>query len=269
MPLFERHIGIDYSGAETAERGLKGLRVFESVRGRMPVEVGTIEPGKRHWSRRAIAHWLAAELAEGPPTIVGIDHAFSFPLAYFEKHRLALDWPAFLDDFQAHWPTDHAHTYVDFVRDGMRGNGAARTGSPRWRRLTETLCGAKSPFHFDVPGSVAKSTHSGLPWLRFLRQQLGSRVHFWPFDGWDPPPGRSVILEAYPSLWSRDVPSGDRDAHQHDAWSIALWLAAQDTAGHLPRYFRPGPAAHAAARAQIEGWILGVGAAGGHPPVGA
>lgn len=30
---------------------------------------------------------------------------------------------------------------------------------------------AKSAFHFDVQDSVAKSTHCGLPWLRYLRQQ--------------------------------------------------------------------------------------------------
>jgi hypothetical protein len=35
--------------------------------------------------------------------------------------------------------------------------------------LTEIRAGAaKSVFHFDVPGSVAKSTHAGLPWLRYL-----------------------------------------------------------------------------------------------------
>ena len=64
--------------------------------------------------------------------------------------------------------------YVDFVRDGVRGNGAARMGNSRWRRLTELRAGgAKSVFHFDVQGSVAKSTHAGIPWLRFIRQRLG------------------------------------------------------------------------------------------------
>ena len=63
------------------------------------------------------------------PTLVGIDHGFSFPLRYFEAHGLMPDWPAFLDDFQHHWPTDDDHAYVDFVREGMMGNGAARTGS--------------------------------------------------------------------------------------------------------------------------------------------
>ena len=70
--------------------------------------------------------------------------------------EIPLDWPAFLDDFQRHWPTDGDNTYVDFLRDGICGNGAARSGDPRWRRLTEIRAGAaKSVFHFDVQGSVA------------------------------------------------------------------------------------------------------------------
>jgi hypothetical protein len=96
------------------------------------------------------------------PTLVGIDHGFSFPLRYFEVHRLKPDWSAFLDDFQRRWPTDE-NIYVDFVRDGAVGNGGARTGSSCWRRLTEERSGsAKSVFHFDVQGSVAKSTHAGI-----------------------------------------------------------------------------------------------------------
>jgi hypothetical protein len=100
--------------------------------------------------------------------------------------------------------------YVDFIRDGMEGNAAARMGDPKWRRLTEEGTRAKSVFHFDVPGSVAKSTFAGLPWLRFIRGQLGSRVHVWPFDGWAIPAGRSAIAEVYPSLWSRSFPREDR-----------------------------------------------------------
>jgi hypothetical protein len=108
------------------------------------------------------------------PTLVGIDHGFSFPLRYFEVHGLLPDWPSFFDDFQRHWPTDDDHTYVEFVRMGVAGNGAARAGNARWRRLTEERAGgAKSVFHFDVQGSVAKSTHAGIPWLRFIHLRLG------------------------------------------------------------------------------------------------
>jgi hypothetical protein len=40
----------------------------------------------------------------------------------------------------------------------------------------------------------------GIPWLRFIRQRLGSRVHFWPFEGWEILARRSAIAEVYPSL---------------------------------------------------------------------
>jgi len=39
---------------------------------------------------------LAEKLSERQPTLVGIDHGFSFPLRYFEEHGLPLDWSFFL-----------------------------------------------------------------------------------------------------------------------------------------------------------------------------
>jgi hypothetical protein len=41
---------------------------------------------------------LVDRLSEGPPTLVGIDHGFSFPIQYFEQHGLPPDWAFFLDD---------------------------------------------------------------------------------------------------------------------------------------------------------------------------
>jgi len=259
MTVFQRYIGIDYSGAETPSSSLTGLRIYLAEGNSAPEEVQPPPSPRKYWTRRAVAEWLVQRLAESPPTLVGIDHGFSFPLRYFEKHGLQPDWPAFLDDFQHHWPTDGDHIYVDFVRDGIRGNGAARTGNRRWRRLSEEYAGgAKSVFHFDVPGSVAKSTHAGLPWLRFIRQRLGSRVHFWPFDGWDIPAGRSAIAEVYPSLWRSGFPPQDRTPDQHDAYCIAAWLARADRDGTLPGYLNPDLAPAERAVARIEGWILGV-----------
>jgi hypothetical protein len=187
-----------------------------------------------------------------------MDHGFSFPLRYFEMHGLGHDWPAFLDDFQRHWPTDE-DIYVDFVREGLDGNGAARMGDARWRRLTEQRAGrAKSVFHFDVQGQVAKSTHAGLPWLRFIRQQLEGRVHFWPFEGWDIPARRSVIAEVYPSLWSRSFANEGRTPDQHDAFSIAAWLSRADRDGALAALLKPDLTPSERLVAEIEGWILGV-----------
>jgi len=259
MSAFSRDIGIDYSGAETPEASLKGLRVYSADGESAPNEVPPPPSPRKYWTRRGIAHWLAARLAEDVPTIVGIDHGFSFPLRYFEVHQLAPDWPNFLGDFQRHWPTDAEHTYVDFVRDGATGNGAARTGNARWRRITELRAGsAKSVFHFDVQGSVAKSTHAGIPWLLYLRRQLGSRLHFWPFDGWSIPEGMSAVVEVYPSLWRRTFPANSLTPDQHDAFTVASWLREADRSGHLARFLQPSLTPAERATAGIEGWILGV-----------
>jgi hypothetical protein len=258
MPQFERYLGIDYSGAETPTSSLKGLRVYAATPTQPPVEILPPPSPRKYWTRRGLAEWLARELRDGPPTLVGIDHAFSFPLHYFEVHLLPPDWPRFLDDFQHHWPTDRDHLYVDFIRNGLHGDGAARTGNSRWRRMTEERSRAKSVFHFDVKGSVAKSTHAGLPWLRYLRQQLGDRVHFWPFGGWTPPPGCSVIAEVYPALWSRTFPIEGRNPDQHDAYSVARWMQQSDVAGTLPVHFQPRLHPSERTLVQLEGWILGL-----------
>ena len=263
MSLFERYIGIDYSGAQTPLSSLPGLRVYVATPEQSPCEIKVHESGivsstKKHWSRRGIAEFLVRELRDGPSTLVGIDHGFSFPLPYFEKYSLAHDWPDFLNDFQQHWPTDLDHMKVDYIRDGTEGSGLLRMGNSRWRRLAEQRCGAKSVFHFDVQGSVAKSTHTGLPWLRYLRQQLGKRLHFWPFDGWQPAKDKSVIAEVYPSLWSRNYPNQGVSSHQHDAYCIAMWMRQSDLEGGLEGCFHPELGGNELKQAEIEGWILGL-----------
>jgi hypothetical protein len=259
MPLFQRYLGIDYSGAQTPTSSLPGLRVYAAEAGIAPQEIGPPPSPRKYWTRRGLAEWLVTELRAGPTTLVGIDHAFSFPLRYFEAHGLAPDWPAFLDDFQRHWPTDDDNTYVDFIRDRRRVEDTDRTGHSRWRRLAEVRCRAKSVFQFDGQGSVAKSTHAGLPWLRHLRQELGAAVHFWPFDGWAPPAGRSGIAEVSPALWTPDYPDEGRNSHQHAAYSAARRLQEVDAAGNLTGWFAPSLLPAEKTVAQLEGWILGLG----------
>ncbi len=159
--LFDRYVGIDYSGAQTPTSSLKGLRIYLADRETPPSEVPPPPSPRKYWTRREIAERLEQLLSEDRPTLVGIDHGFSFPLQYFFEHRVPFGWTAFLEDFQRHWPTDEDNLYVCFVRDGLHGNGAARSGNRRWRRLTEVRAGtAKS-------GAVAMSTHAGLPCFDF------------------------------------------------------------------------------------------------------
>ena len=119
----------------------------------------------------------------------------------------------------------------------------------------ERAGGANLVFHFDVQGSVAKSTHAGIPWLRFIRQRLGGRVHFWPFDGWDIPAGHSAIAEVYPALWSRGFANEGRTGDQHDAFSIAAWLSRAYRDGSLTAFLNPQPfatGAHAGAGGGLD-----------------
>jgi hypothetical protein len=47
---------------------------------RPPTKVLPPPSPRKYWTRRGIAEWLVEKLAEDVPTLVGIDHGFSFPL---------------------------------------------------------------------------------------------------------------------------------------------------------------------------------------------
>jgi hypothetical protein len=264
---FTAHIGVDYSGASTPRRRLRGLRVYESRVMGEPREIRPTPHPSWHWTRRDLAEWLVQRLRADTPTIVGIDHAFSFPRHWFDVHSVPADWLAFLEDFQRHWRTDDDVARVMDARRRLHGTDVAREGNARWLRATEDAASReqggprpKSVFHFDVPGQVAKSTCAGLPWLLFLRRALGDRVHIWPFDGWLPPAGKSVVAEVYPSLWNREPARAERTPDQHDAYCVAKALQAADLDGSLSRWLQPELPDPVRRDAAIEGWILGVGA---------
>lgn len=252
---FDRFVGIDYSGAEVPTQGLTGLQVYEACPGEEPHKVTNPAGTGRRWTRRHIAHWLAEEVAGRARLLVGIDHAFSLPDSYLQRHGIR-DWPRFLDDFCEHWPTDEDNTYVEFL---MRAN--PRTGTADEFRLTERwTSSAKSVFQFSGQGTVAYSTHAGIPWLRFLRRhdKLQGRLHFWPFDGMEPPADVSVIAEVYPAVFKNRYPADKRNPHEHDAYATARWMEECQRRSILDRYFSPPLVLPEQALARREGWILGI-----------
>src|ERR1019366_2466599 len=96
MPQFARYIGIDYSGAVTPESSCKGIRVYVAEGIGTPEQIQPPSSPRLYWTRRGLAEWLCEELAADTPTIVGIDHGFSFPIEYFDRYGLPRDWPNFL-----------------------------------------------------------------------------------------------------------------------------------------------------------------------------
>jgi len=273
---FDLFIGIDYSGAEAPTSRLRELQVYAATPGSAPEPVktpaiaaflasGSKNPQSvpRYWTRSEIVHWLIGRAKNGVRFIAGIDHGFSFPASYFKRYGLKT-WPQFLEDFARYWPTDHDNVYVDFVRDGML---ASRGGPPPDARVGQTsefrLCerwtsSAKSVFQLDGQGTVGKSTHAGIPWLKRIRETAGDDVHFWPFDGWQPPEDKSVIAEVYPSIFRNRYPKDRRTADEQDAYAVARWLSESAARGTLERYFNPPLTIDERRLAEIEGWILGI-----------
>lgn len=247
MSSFTRYLGVDYSGAGLPGAGQAGIQVYAAG---VSAPERVLPPKGANWSRTGLAGWLADAL-KAPGTIAGIDHSFSFPISYFREHHLP-SWEAFLAHFHALCPTHECK--VEEVRRRI-----APAGGERELRLTERLAGT----HFGVfdfrPHGVAHSTFAGLPWLAWLRERLGASVHWWPYDGWEVPAGKSVVVEAYPSYYRPrlETPAGLTD-HQRDAWLVAAWLQDRDRFDLLPRYFDPPLSSAERAQAEVEGWILGV-----------
>lgn len=259
IQAFQRFIGIDYSGAATPQSRLGGLQVFETDGSHAPQRVSSpasLSKKRRNWNREEVAEHLVQRALSGENFIAGIDHGLSFPKSYFEKYSLT-SWDAFLADFVVNWPTDKEGVTVDSVRKQYGGPG--RIGSNKDLRLTEQwTSSAKSVFLFDVQGSVAKSTHAGLPWLNQVRKRAGDRIHIWPFDGWYLPADKCVIAEVYPSLFRRRYEADGRTADEQDAYAVSRWLAEACADESIAQYVRPPLRPDQRTVAELEGWILGV-----------
>ena len=83
-------------------------------------------------------------------------------------------------------------------------------------------------------------------------------IHFWPFDGWEIPEGKSVVAEVYPSLWTRRFPRDGRDGDEQAAYAAAAWLQRADLNGSLGTFLHPPLTPDEREVANIEGWILEV-----------
>jgi len=251
MSLFGRYIGIDYSGAGRPTEPVDGIRVCTATTGTMPSTCPC--PSRRKWSRAALAEWLVEQLQQPRSTLVGIDHPFSFPVGYFKVHHLK-SWDAFLQHFEGRWNT--CQSRVADVVNWREFDAFDRRGS---LRLTEKFTSSARSVFNPNGRPVAFSTFAGLPWLADLRTRFRGKIHFWPFDDWEVPAGKSVVAEVYPAIFSRRYDRQEESGHAHDAYCVCRWLCETDAADTLKFYFQPllsGDQRLVAHRQ--EGWILGV-----------
>lgn len=247
--MFERYVGVDYSGADTAETSIDGIRVYSAGRGERPQSVDNPTTRRTRWSRRELAAWLLRLLQGEGPTLVGIDHAFSFPTSELDGIPT---WDQFLDWFCNRWRTDQ-----ETVSDAIE---AVQPPASQGYRLTDAWSSSAQSIFNQKGVGVFHSTFAGIPWLRFIRRRA-PEVFFWPFDGRIPPRDRSVVVEVYPSMFNRRYvadPDCPPKGHRRDAYSACRWLAEADARDLLEPYLEPPLTHEEWERAQREGWILGL-----------
>ena len=217
-----------------------------------------------HWNRREVAECLRDEVRRGTRLLAGIDHGFSLPVAHFGRHQLDA-WPDFLNEFTAQWPTHQERVSVNKVwRHQVRQRNSP--WAPRQRkdpvevqRLTERWTAApRGMLLFEAPGPAAKAAHAGIPWLKWLRDEVGERLHFWPFDGWELPADKAVIVEVHPAIFRRRYGPEQREAVGQDAYATARWMADMAGRSALAACFNPPLTPMERHLAELEGWMLGV-----------
>jgi hypothetical protein len=250
MARFDQYIGVRYSGRKGPEDRLRQVRVWVAQEEHPPYAAPNDgDPESGRWSRRELAEWLQERLQDrSRVSVVGLDHAFSFPGTYMRRHNLK-SWEEFLLDFERAWPTHQVS-----LRDLIPGN--QRTGDPDEHRLTgDWTAFPRAVFNFDLQDSPARSAYAGLPWLSYLRR---SGAHVWPFDGWEVPGGVSVLAETRPARLRHRYPKDGLSSEDQDAYAICAWLQDRDRHGLLDPYFQPPLTDEEKDRARLEGWILGV-----------
>ena len=91
MTTFLRHIGIDYSGAETPTASLKGLRAYLAEGDGSPVEVPPPPGTRKYWTRRLDAYSQVVRRWRAMPKLRGLDPRW--PMASL-KAGAGVDYPA-------------------------------------------------------------------------------------------------------------------------------------------------------------------------------
>ena len=271
MPLFDRYLFADFSGAGENCAGQPELRLWRSLGNNSPTQVIAI--GSPSFSRHSLRDRIVAELAEASRNkervIFGLDFQFAWPthLRNFAginntpwrkalstlNHGLngvpPLEIPiryckAFnqFANQDVFWSHTFAHNY------NIPNHSLPLPENVRYR-ITEQILLDKP----DLPcadavggrgkGSVGGQTICGLHQLALM---VGiENVAWWPFDDLDISDdaykGKHVGVEIYPSIYrAKGWPVNDftvRDVHDRDAWRSCRYVQHADRPnipGRLP-----------------------------------
>ena len=188
MKTPERFVAVDWSGSARPEGQRK--HIWTSVAG---------EQSFNGLTRVELASWLIKNFASGP-AVIGLDFAFSFPIAFFRQRGLS--------DVRDLWRQAelHGEKWLHGCEAPFWGRPGkkclARHASEGLRRTDRAIrvggISPKSPLQIGGAGAVGTGSIRGMPFLRKL-QLAGFSI--WPFD----PPRLPMVVEMYPRLLTGPV----------------------------------------------------------------
>ena len=232
MPDFQQYIGVRYSGRKDPGDPIREIKVFAArggprdlPRAQPRASLRTVEPaGPRGVAPRQDHRRRAGRRGDRPCLLL--------PPELHGPQR-----PEELGASSSRTSRRTGPPASSSVRELLPGN--PRTGDPDEHRLTgQWTAFPKSVFQFDIQDSLAKATHAGLPWIDYLRR-AGDRAHFWPFDGFEVPKGKSVVAEVRPARLRHRYRKEGLSAQEQDAYAVCAWLRERDQLGLLRPYFTP------------------------------
>jgi precorrin-8X/cobalt-precorrin-8 methylmutase len=291
MPLFDRYLIVDWSGAGQPVTGKNSLWACLARRedDRVVIEWTENFP-TRHAFMQRIKTVVASALTRGESLLCGFDFAFGYPVGTAERLTGRADWRALwrkiADEIEdapdnrnnrfdlasrwnathfagepRFWGRPHQHVYADLSDKKPPAPIAAPFA---FRRSEHFAKGAKSVWQLAYNGSVGSQTLLGIACLsRYLDESgHGEHVAVWPFEtGFATAFEKPVVLaEIYPSLFA--LPEGDEVKDALQVGTVAGAFARFDTDGRLATLLdRPAMLAEEEVGASLaeEGWVLGIG----------
>jgi hypothetical protein len=210
---FDRHIGIDWSGA----RGpwLPGLQVADCPSCRLAPTV-IRNPKGGHWKRSDLGQWLILQMAGDERLLLGFDFGFAYPFcdqqAYFHDHPKTPNsrgelW-ACIDkicktDREFYGGSFYLSDDAPFADHLLYQTYSGKKYSNRLR-ITEGECLTLGAFPTCIfkcvgPDSVGIGSVAGMRFLQYLKANFEGKIAIWPFE--DISLAGCVIVEVFPRLY--------------------------------------------------------------------
>lgn len=269
--MFERWVGIDWSGAATRSERVN-LAVARGDSRELELELVHPPSAKRKWTRNEALDFLFELLKHPEPHLIGVDAAFGFPAGFARAWIGVEDWTAMVKEF-GRLEREHGRARdVAAAINGQFEGGPFRFNESRndrrfylahdvaYFRQTDLLTPqCLSAFYMGSGAAVGFHTITFLACLSELieaRERREVDFQVWPFEGGLR--GVHTFAEVYPALLEAPDGTGELSGDERDAMKIVHFLRE----GHYVfeiQSFNMGRHLDFRLEEQIasEGWILG------------